>query len=155
VFDTVLGLPVHALVVHAVVVLVPLAAVGLVAVAVRPAWRQAYAPVVALLATAGLAAVPIAVLSGRRLKERIPAQGVVADQIDRHQHWANLVIYPTAAMWLLALAVLYLDRRRVVGRGATVVSVLAVVAALAATAQVMVAGHLGSTAVWKCTIGSC
>ena len=35
-FDTILGLPVHALVVHVVVVLVPLAAVGLIAVAVRP-----------------------------------------------------------------------------------------------------------------------
>ena len=33
-FDTFLGLPVHALVVHAVVVLVPLAALGLIAIAV-------------------------------------------------------------------------------------------------------------------------
>lgn len=154
-FDTVLGLPVHVLVVHVVVVLVPLASLGLVAVALRPSWRRPYGPVVALLATAGLAAVPVAVLSGRRLRERIPAQGVVEEQIVRHQQWANFVVYPTAAMWLLALAVVYLDRRRVVGRGMTAVSVLAVLAAVAATAQVVVTGHLGSTAVWKCAIGTC
>ena len=154
-FDTVLGLPVHALVVHVVVVLVPLAAAGLVAVVVRPAWRRAYAPVVALLATAGLAAVPVAIFSGRRLKSRLDAGGVVADQIHTHQQMANLVVYPTVAMWLLALAVLYVDRRAVVGRGATAVSALAVVSALAATTVVVLAGHLGSTAVWKCTLGGC
>ena len=70
-FDTILGLPVHALVVHAVVVLVPLAAVGLIAVAVHPPWRRPYLPVVALLATAGLAMVPVATMSGQKLEERI------------------------------------------------------------------------------------
>lgn len=154
-FDTVLGLPVHSLVVHAVVVLVPLASVGLIAVVVRPSWRRSYAPVVALLATAGVAMVPVAVLSGRRLKEHLQVGGVVADQIHRHQQMANLVIFPAVLMWVLAVAVFVLDRRGRFGRGVTVVGVLAVVAALAATGQVMVAGHLGTTAVWKCTLGGC
>lgn len=154
-FNTVLGLPVHALVVHAVVVLVPLSAVGLIAVVVHPAWRRPYAPVVALLATAGLAMVPVAVLSGRQLKAHLHVGGVIADQIHRHQQMANLVIYPTLVMWILAIAVLVLDRRGSVGRGVTIVGVLAVIAAVAATGQVVVAGHLGSTAVWKCTLGGC
>lgn len=154
-FDTVLGLPVHSLVVHAVVVLVPLASVGLIAVVVRPSWRRSYAPVVALLATAGVAMVPVAVLSGRRLKEHLQVGGVVADQIHRHQQMANLVIFPAVLMWVLAVAVFVLDRRGRLGRGVTVVGVLAVVAAVAATGQVMVAGHLGTTAVWKCTLGGC
>ena len=63
-FDTVQGLPVHALVVHGVVVLVPLAALGLIAIAVRPSWRKTYAPLVAILATVGLALVPVATKSG-------------------------------------------------------------------------------------------
>jgi hypothetical protein len=154
-FDTILGLPVHALVVHVVVVLVPLAALGLIAVAVRPSWRRAYLPVVAIIATAGLAAVPVATMSGHKLKERLNAGGPVADQIRDHERMGQLVIYPTIAMWLLALALLYLDRKGRPGRGVTIVAVLAVLGAVAAAGQVTIAGHLGSTAVWKCTIGSC
>ncbi len=154
-FDTVLGLPVHALVVHAVVVLVPLAAVGLVAAAVHPAWRRPYLPVVALLATASLAMVPVATASGKRLEQRINAGGVVAKQIHDHQQMGQLVIYPTIVMWVLALALLYLDRRQVPGRVVTIVAVLAVASAIAAAGQVTIAGHLGSTAVWRCTIGGC
>ena len=43
-FDTIDGLPVHALVVHAVVVLLPLALLGTIAIAVRPAWRARFGP---------------------------------------------------------------------------------------------------------------
>jgi hypothetical protein len=154
-FDTILGLPVHALVVHMVVVLVPLAAVGLVAVAVRPAWRRGYLPLVVALATVGLAAVPVATQSGQRLKQHLNAGGVVAKQIHDHEQMGKLVLSPTAVMWVLALGLLWLDRRNGGKRATTVVALLAVLAALAAAAQVTVTGHLGSTAVWKCTIGAC
>jgi uncharacterized membrane protein len=154
-FDTIMGLPVHALVVHVVVVLVPLAAIGLIAVAIKPGWRRAYLPLVAACATVGFAAVPVATQSGQKLKQHLHASGVVADQIHKHEQMGKLVIFPTAAMWLLALALLWLDRRNGSKRATTIVAGLAVVAALAAAAQVTVAGHLGSTAVWKCTIGAC
>lgn len=152
-FDTVTGLPVHALVVHGVVVLVPLAAVGLIAIAVRPSWRRPYAPLVAALATIGLALVPVATKSGNQLKERINAGGVVAEQIQKHQDMANRVLWPTVAMWLLAVALLVMDRRGRTGPQMTAVAVLSVVAAVGAATLVALAGHLGSTAVWKCTIG--
>jgi hypothetical protein len=151
-FDTILGLPLHALVVHAVVVLVPLSAVGLIAVAVRPAWRHAYLPVVALLATAGLAMVPVATMSGHKLEERIHVGGVIAQRLADHERMGRLVIYPTLVMWLLALAMLYLDRKQQVGRGMTIVAVLAVVGAVAAAGQVAITGHLGSKSVWGCTV---
>jgi uncharacterized membrane protein len=154
-FDTVTGLPVHALVVHAVVVLVPLAAFGLIVVAVRPSWRRAYAPIVALLATAGLALVPVATRSGGKLEERLDAGGVVARQINDHQELGELVLWPTLAMWVLAVALVFLDRRRDGSKAATTaVAVLAVIAAVAAAGLVSLAGHRGSTAVWSCTIGS-
>lgn len=152
-FDTFRGLPVHALVVHGVVVLVPLAAVGLIAVAVRPAWRRPYAPLVALLATAALALVPVATMSGSKLEERVNAGGVVAKQIQDHEDMARLVIWPTLAMWLVALVLLVMDRRGRSGPPMTVLAVVAVLVALAAAGQVAIAGELGSTAVWKCTIG--
>jgi uncharacterized membrane protein len=154
-FDTVRGLPVHALVVHAVVVLVPLAAVGLIAIAVRPSWRRAYAPVVVILATAGLVLVPVATRSGQKLKEHLNASGVVAKQIQDHENMAKLVLWPTLAMWLVAVVLLVMDRRGRTGRPMTVLAVVAVLVSLAAAGQVAIAGDLGSTAVWKCTIGAC
>lgn len=152
-FDTVQGLPVHALVVHGVVVLLPLAALGLIAIAVRPSWRKTYAPLVAILATAGFALVPVATKSGEKLEDRINAGGVVAEQIKDHEDMARLVIWPTLAMWVLAVVMLVMTRQGRTGRQMTVVAVFSVLAGAAAATVVALAGHLGSTAVWKCTVG--
>ena len=153
-FDTVLGLPVHALVVHAVVVLVPLSAVGVVAISLVPRWRERYGVLVLLLSTAALVLVPVATQSGKSLQERIDASGVVARQIEDHKAVANLVLWPTLAMWVLAAVLVLMTRRRREGPAVKLVAGLAVVAALLAGAVVVRAGHLGSTAVWSCTIGS-
>jgi hypothetical protein len=153
-FDTFRGLPVHALVVHAVVVLVPLGALGVVAIAIVPRWRQRFGVAVLAITTAGLVAVPVATMSGRKLKEHLHATGVVAKQIQHHQNMGKLVIYPTAALWILAVVLVLFDRRGRTGRPVMVVAVLAVLAAGAAAAQVAITGELGSTAVWSCTIGS-
>jgi hypothetical protein len=151
-FDTILGLPVHALVIHVVVVLVPLAALGVIGIAVVPAWRRRFGPAVLAVTTVGLVAVPVATRSGMKLQARIHAQGVTADEIDRHKHMGQLVIYPTAALWVLAVLLVYLDRRARGGRAVTVVAALAVLAAAAAAVQVTITGHLGSVAVWSCTL---
>ena len=153
-FDTVLGLPVHALVVHAVVVLVPLSALGVAVIAVVPRWRVRFGPLVLAVTTAGLALVPVATNSGEKLKDRINAGGVVKDQIDDHQMWGERVLWPTLALWVLAVALVILSRRHRPGRAVTVAAVLAVLAAVAAVGTVGLAGHLGTTAVWSCTIGS-
>ena len=151
-FDTVLGLPVHALVVHAVVVLLPVAALGVVAIAVVPRWRTRYGALVLAVTTAGLVMVPVATMSGTELEDRLDAGGVVRRQIDEHSELGSLVIWPTLAMWLLAIALVVMSRRR--GRAVSAVAVLAVVASLVTAGVVTRVGHLGSTAVWSCTIGS-
>lgn len=153
-FDTITGLPVHALVVHAVVILVPLSALGVVAIAVVPKWRTRYGALVLAVTTAGLATVPVATRSGRQLRDRIDAGGVVKDQIENHVEWGERVLWPTLALWVLTVALVLLTRRGGTGRAVMVVAVLAVVAAGVAGGTVAKAGHLGSTAVWSCTIGS-
>ena len=153
-FDTVFGLPVHALVMHAVVVLVPLAAAGVVAIAVVPGWRARFGVLVLAIATAGLATVPVATRSGGKLEDRLGASGIVARQINDHQEMGERVIWPTLAMWLLAVVLVLMDRQRRRGTAVKVVAALAVVAALTAATLVTLAGHLGSTAVWSCTVGS-
>jgi hypothetical protein len=153
-FDTILGLPVHALVIHAVVVLVPLGAAGVVAIALVPPWRQRFGVAVLGILTVGLLAVPVATRSGNKLEARLHAAGIVARQIKSHRDMGKLVIYPTIALWILAAALVLLDRRGQKGRPVAIVAVLAVLAAGAAATQVAITGHLGSTAVWSCTIGS-
>lgn len=153
-FDTVLGLPVHAFVVHAVVVLVPLSALGVAAIALVPRWRERYGTLVLAITTAGLVTVPVATLSGSELQDRIDAGGVVKDQIERHADLGRLVIWPTVAMWVLAVVLVLLTRRGHTGRLVTGVVILAVLAAGASAGAVARVGHLGSTAVWSCTIGS-
>jgi hypothetical protein len=153
-FDTFRGLPVHALVVHAVVVLVPLGALGVIAIAIVPRWRQRFGVAVLAVLTAGLIAVPIATRSGQNLFDRVHASGTTLKQIRHHEDMGKLVIYPTVALWLLALVLVLLDRSGRTGRSTMVVAVLAVLAAGAATAQVAITGELGSTAVWSCTLGT-
>lgn len=153
-FDTVLGLPVHALVVHAVVVLVPLAAAGVAAIALVPRWRERFGTLVLLVTTAGLVTVPVATNSGSELQDRIDAGGVVKEQIERHADLGNLVIWPVLALWVLAVALVVLTRRGRTDRVVTAVAVLALIASVAAAGAVVRVGHLGSTAVWSCTIGS-
>jgi uncharacterized membrane protein len=151
-FDTILGLPVHALVVHFVVVLVPLAALGVIGMAVVPSWRERFGLVVLAVATVALVSVPVATISGKKLMSRINAQGITADQIDRHMKMGKLVIYPTAALWVLAVAMYWMNRRNRGGNAVKVVAILSIVAAVAAAVQVTITGHLGSTAVWSCTL---
>jgi hypothetical protein len=153
-FDTILGLPVHALVVHVVVVLVPLGALGVVAMVFVPSWRQRFGLAVLAILTAGLVAVPVATRSGGKLEERLNAGGVVAKQIRDHEDMGRLVLYPTIALWVLAAALVLLDRRGRSGGAVMLVAVLAVLAAGTAATLVAITGHLGSTAVWSCTIGS-
>jgi len=153
-FDTVMGLPVHALVVHAVVVLVPLSALGVAAIAVVPRWRERYGTLVLAVTTAAVLMVPVATRSGGELEDRLDAGGVVKDQIAEHAEWGERVLWPTLAMWALAVALVLMTRRGRTGRAVTVVAVLAVVAAVAAAGIATRVGHLGSTAVWSCTIGS-
>ena len=153
-FDTILGLPVHALVVHAVVILVPLSAAGVVAIAAVPRWRERFGTLVLLVSTAALVTVPVATRSGEKLEERIGAKGVVARQIEDHRDIGELVLWPTLAMWVLAIGLVLISRRGSSKGAVTVVAVLAALVAIVAAGVVIRAGHLGSTAVWSCTIGS-
>jgi hypothetical protein len=137
-----------------VVILVPLSAAGVVAIAAVPRWRERFGTLVLLVSTAALVTVPVATRSGAKLEERIGAKGVVARQIDDHKEIGQLVLWPTIAMWALAIGLVLISRRGSSKGAVTAVAVLAALAAIVAAGVVVRAGHLGSTAVWSCTIGS-
>lgn len=149
--ETVFGLPVHPLVVHAPVVLIPLTALGLVAVAVVPRWRRPYGPLVAAGSVAAFFSALAARLTGEAFEESLDLGSPVAEKVEIHEQLGQMLPWFVLVQAVLAVALVLVDRR---GAGRAVVltvAVLAVVAAGAATVQVVRTGHAGSEAVWNPT----
>ncbi len=144
-FDTINGIPLHPLVVHGVVVLLPLAVLGTIAIAVRPAWRRTYGPLVAGLTAIGTVLVVVAIQAGEEFEK-----GLQID-VERHQELGEGLFWFALVMLVLVTALVVLDRRGGTGgeaRLVKVVAVLAVVAALATGAQTFLTGDSGARKVW-------
>ena len=139
-FDTVFGLPVHALVVHGVVVLLPLMAIITAAVACIPRWRARAAWPVAVIDAGMVAMTFVARQSGEALQARLGGQ--IAQEhaaVGRNPIWFAL------AMFLVSVVV-------AVTRGsqrATVGAALSVVAVLFVIWWTVRVGHTGADALWK------
>ncbi|WP_062428222.1 DUF2231 domain-containing protein [Herbidospora daliensis] len=146
-FDSVFGLPLHPLVVHAAVVFTPLLAVVAVAYAVLPRFRARLDWAVVLLAVAAPVSVVVARMSGEALKEsRYGAQAPAP--VAEHESFAVPLLLTTIALAAVALVLVWAVSKGRSGALTTVLSVLAVVGALAVTFYVVRAGHTGATAVW-------
>ncbi|WP_439937822.1 DUF2231 domain-containing protein [Nocardia sp. N13] len=161
-FDLINGLPVHPLVVHAVVVLLPLATLGVVAIAVRPAWRRPYGLLVVACTALATVMIPVATSSGEALEERVGNPG-------EHAELGDQLIWFALPMLLLAVALWWLDRRSTAAGSATgsagtgrttsagmvrTVAALAVVAALATSVQVYRVGDSGARSAWGDQVSS-
>jgi len=142
-FDTINGLPVHALVVHAVVVLLPLMSIVTVAVALRPVWRR-YAPAVVVLNAAVLVAAYVAKESGERLQGRLQQ----FDPTVAQDHSQKGALVPYVALGVLVAAVLvWLTSRS--ARFVPIAVVVAVVAGATGIGWTYVVGESGARAVWE------
>ena len=161
-FDLINGLPVHPLVVHAVVVLLPIATLGVIAIAVRPAWRRPYGLLVVACTALATVMIPIATSSGEALEERVGDPGEHAELGDQLSWFA-------VPMLVLAVALWWLDRRsaatgsaiEAAGTARTTsagmmraVAALAVVAALATSVQVYRVGDSGARSAWGDQVSS-
>jgi Ca2+/Na+ antiporter len=140
VFDTVLGLPVHALVIHGVVVLLPLMAMITAAVAVVPRWRGPAAWPVAVIDAGMVAMTFVARQSGEALQTRL------GDRIAQaHAALGRNLIFFALAMLLASLVVAVTRRSQRAPLGA----VLAVVTGVLVVWWTVRVGHSGSDAVWR------
>jgi len=139
-FDTIDGLPVHALVIHAVVVLLPLMAVLTIVVAVRRGLRERYSwwVLAGNVVVAGLTLV--AKQSGEALRASLGGQ--IAKE-----HAALRTLLPWFALFLVLASVgMALTRRnRALGPVAVVLTIVAAVAAVVWTVRT---GDAGTRAVW-------
>lgn len=162
-FNTINGLPVHALAVHAVVVLVPLSALlGVLFVVPRlRSWSRLPLPLVAL---AAVVATFVARQSGQALRN-VGGQfagglgGEVLDLVNRHQQLANQLFYIVIGYAVLAVAAAFLAGRPrgraadSASRGALTVglSALLVIGAVVVGVWTYRVGDSGARAVWNPT----
>ena len=157
--STFYGLPLHPLIVHATVVFVPLAVVAVLAAVAWPRFRRWAGPLPAVLSLVALVLTPLSTATGENLEHSVPETRL----IERHAELGDQLIPFTVALFVLATAFWWLDRRRPRAgdpRGtapdgrrvvATVVGILAVVAALGTGVQVARIGHSGAKAAWAGT----
>jgi hypothetical protein len=146
-FDTLNGLPVHALVVHATVVLVPLMSIVTVIVAFRDRLREKYAGWVALVDLVLIGLVFVTKLSGERLQKRLG--GNIA--IEHGRLGSSLIWF---AIGLFVAALLVVATRQKQGAARQAANVLTVVAAAALIFWTVRVGDSGARDVWGGIAGS-
>jgi hypothetical protein len=149
------GLPLHPLLVHATVVIVPAAALTVLLAALWPRFRRWAGWLPLGLAVAGLILDPLSTSSGESLEHEVGHSAL----IEKHAHLADGLL-----PWMIGLVVmaaaLYAWNWRQVRRdpdGApasrawvpVAISVLAVVAAVGTSVQVVLIGHSGAKAAWS------
>lgn len=150
-FDTVFGLPVHAIVVHAVVVLVPLAAVGGVLIAVRPSWSRRFGILVVVAAGLGAVSAVVAKESGEQLATRVGIPQVHADLGDAMPVVAGVFFVAVTVFWLFDRGI-PANRHR--PAWLMVLAVVVIVAAIIAIVWTVRVGHTGAEAVWGPIVAS-
>ena len=155
--DTVFGLPTHAIVVHATVVFLPLASLTVLLHAFWPAARRRLGGVTPLLAGVALVLVPLATQSGEGLEHSLPHSAL----IERHAELADGMLPWAIGLFVVAVGLWLLDRRRTRQPGTgeprwlpIVVSVLAVVTVLGTVQQIVRVGHAGAQATWNGVVTS-
>jgi uncharacterized membrane protein len=156
-FDTINGLPVHALVVHAVVVLLPLLSVITVVFVIRPRWRKEL-PWAILGNAAALAAAYVAKESGEKLQDRLSTQ-LGSPVATWHAHLGASLWYFALAQLVASIVAFLLirsrsERARTPKPAIALAIVLTLAAGVAATVWTYRVGDSGAQAVWNDTIAS-
>ncbi len=154
-FDTVFGIPVHALVVHAVVVLSPLTVLMLLAFSLSErfrAWSRWLTTAVGAVTTAFAF---VASASGESLERRVAESSLV----EEHAELGDLLPWVVLLTTIVAGALWWAWRkdRTTAAEGTPggrsglfrILAVVGVVAALGLAVDVTLVGHSGAQAVWS------
>src|SRR5690606_28626143 len=163
-FEEFMGLPLHPLMVHAAVVFVPLLIAVGVGYALIPRLRPYLSWVAIILAILAPGSALVAKLSGDAFRARmVREQTVTADflpMIDEHRGFGTNLVYASAALAVLVLALVLLTWRRRPAAGGTdsdtksntPVAIALMVGVLAASAvsayYVFKTGDTGARLVW-------
>jgi len=153
------GLPAHPLFVHVPVVLIPLAASGASAMAFSGRVRDRFGWLVLAVAVVAGLSTQLAIGSGKALRHSVPQSAALR----QHTHTAESIRPLILLLFLVALAVMLLDRRartawpfaaagqpRELGSVArSALIVLTVVVAVGTTVRLFQIGDSGAKATWQ------
>ncbi|GAB3415495.1 DUF2231 domain-containing protein [Flindersiella endophytica] len=156
-FDTITGLPVHALIVHAAVVFLPLTVLTALAFALVPAWRWVVRWPLLVGAVISLGSAFVARESGQELFKNFgdaPPESIVT-----HADRGLLLFWFVLVFFVVAVAAVFLlggktriaggkDREGVAKPLQLVIVVLLVVASVGTGYQTIMTGDAGARAVW-------
>ena len=145
-FDTIGGLPVHALVVHASVVLLPLTGLGAVLISLKPAWARRFGIIVVLVGLVALVSTVVAKESGETLAARVGLPEPHAELGDRLPLFAAVLFVLVTILWLIDRGIPGNRRRPVWGMGLAALVVVVSIITIWWTFRV---GDSGARAVWE------
>ena len=159
-FPSIFGLPAHPLIVHATVVMVPLAAFAVLLHTFVPAARTRLGLTTPLAALVAVGLVPLSTSSGEALQQQVGHSAL----IQRHTELADGLLPWVIGLLVVAVLLTVRDRLARRTRDATataparrsldlvlrpaVIGLLAVVAVVGTTQQVVRIGHSGAQAAW-------
>jgi hypothetical protein len=154
-FDTITGLPVHALVVHATVVFLPLTVLVALAFALVPAWRWVLRWPLLVSAVVSMGTMFVTRQSGRALYDKLGSP----EFVNEHSERGHLLFWFVLVFFVIAVAAVFLlgGKTRISGgkdrEGAAkplqlAIIVLLVVASVGTGYQTVMAGDAGARAVW-------
>jgi hypothetical protein len=145
-FDTIGGLPVHALVVHASVVLLPLTGLGAVLISLKPAWARRFGIIVVLVGLVALVSTVVAKESGETLAARVGLPEPHAELGDRLPLFAAVLFVLVTILWLIDRGIPGNRRRPVWVMGLAALVVVVSIITIWWTFRV---GDSGARAVWE------
>ena len=157
--DSIFGLPAHPFFVHVPLVLIPLVCIGVIAIAVRPAWRRRFGWI--LLGASGVMVIAtfLAVSSGEAFDDRLGN----TEPIEHHRELAETSRLLVIALFVAVLALVLVGRFRDRSTEAaatlawmpalmTLLAVITVGAAVLSTVWIVRTGHEGTKVVWRSLI---
>jgi len=142
--DKVFGLPAHPLLVHMPIILIPMLTLWVIALAIKPQWRDRLAMHTAAVGVFVMLATIAAAGAGEKFQLRVGDTKLVQDHADLGNQ--TKVIMIVFALILVGLAVAV---RRSLTQFVKPLVILAAVAGLVTTVWVVRTGHAGAKAVWQ------
>jgi hypothetical protein len=147
--DKVFGLPAHPLIVHAPLVLIPFTALALLALALKPHWRERWGLPLAIWTVVLFGLCALATGSGEKLELRVEDNQLVKDHAELGEQLRTIVMVLAIVTvgWIAAarLAV----RRAALTRAILPLGIAAVVLGGVATVWDVRTGHAGAKAAWQ------
>ena len=155
----VFGLPAHPLFVHVPVVLIPLVGIGAIAMAFSARVRDRFGWLILAFGIVAGLSTQLAIQTGKALRHHVPQSAALR----RHVHIAESIRPLVLLLFLVALAVMLIDRRAVgkwpftgrapsggLGRAGTAcMIVLTIVVAVGTTVRLFQIGDSGAKATWE------